>query len=555
MKTRMGNVMVGAMLMVLLTTGIGHADLSDGLVGYWSFDNASDLGHDDSGNGNHGTVYGAVSTTGMVGNAMSFDGNGDYVVVGDSDELDLTSSFTLSFWLNSGSSNESILLSKHVAHTDMDGSWMILHPASSDPWYQGRLAMHNWRASPDWISAGTQIQQGEWVHWAITYDASTNACTFYADGEVDATHTYTFDIRNISRPLTIGGAEHFEVPYVRYFYEGLMDEVRIYNRALSETEIHELSNSPPVANAGPDQTVEQTGVLGAEVQLDGSASSDPDGDSLTYDWTWSDSGPVSVSGPQPLITLPPGLTVVTLTVSDGVLSDADTVQMTVEDTTPPQIQVLAPEQYGLYPVGGITLSFSAMDCSGISQLWGTLSDAAEHDQEVSPGFAPGAGVYTLVVSVIDGVGNRADSEPILFVVYDASSGFVTGGGWINSPPGAHKANPSLTGKATFGFVSKYKRGANVPTGNTEFQFKAGNLNFHSSSYDWLVVTGSDYARFKGAGAINGFGDYKFMLWAGDDTPDTFRIKIWGEDGETENVVYDNGMNQPIGGGSIVVHAK
>ena len=77
MKTRMGNVMVGAMLMVLLTTGIGHADLSDGLVGYWSFDNASDLGHDDSGNGNHGTVYGAVSTTGMVGNAMSFDGNGE----------------------------------------------------------------------------------------------------------------------------------------------------------------------------------------------------------------------------------------------------------------------------------------------------------------------------------------------------------------------------------------------------------------------------------------------------------------------------------------------
>jgi len=110
-------------------------------------------------------------------------------------------------------------------------------------------------------------------------------------------------------------------------------------------------------------------------------------------------------------------------------------------------------------------------------------------------------------------------------------------------------------EATFGFVAKYKKGASVPDGNTQFQFKAGDLNFHSSSYDWLVVTGSNFAKFKGVGTINGEGDYKFMIWAGDDSPDTFRIKIWWEDGETEHVVYDNGMDQAIGGGSIVIHTK
>jgi parallel beta-helix repeat protein len=111
-----------------------------------------------------------------------------------------------------------------------------------------------------------------------------------------------------------------------------------------------------------------------------------------------------------------------------------------------------------------------------------------------------------------------------------------------------------TGKATFGFVSKYKKGASIPEGNTEFQFQAGGLNFHSTSYDWLVVTGSDYAKFKGAGTINGQGDYKFQLWAGDKDPDTFRIRIWWEETDgTEHVVYDNAMDQPIGGGSIVVH--
>ena len=78
---------------------------------------------------------------------------------------------------------------------------------------------------------------------------------------------------------------------------------------------------------------------------------------------------------------------------------------------------------------------------------------------------------------------------------------------------------------------------------------------------WLVVTGSDYARFKGSGTINGEYDssgkpYKFMLWAGDGELDTFRIRIWEEDDlGNEADVYDNGMDQPIGGGNIVVHTK
>ena len=111
------------------------------------------------------------------------------------------------------------------------------------------------------------------------------------------------------------------------------------------------------------------------------------------------------------------------------------------------------------------------------------------------------------------------------------------------------------GKATFGFVSKYKKGASTPDGNTQFQFKAAGLDFHSTSYDWLVVNqGGENAQFKGAGTINGSGAYQFMLWAGDhDSGDTFRIKIWEDSGSGELVVYDNGFDQMIGGGNIIVH--
>jgi hypothetical protein len=170
------------------------------------------------------------------------------------------------------------------------------------------------------------------------------------------------------------------------------------------------------------------------------------------------------------------------------------------------------------------------------------------------------GVYTLTLTVSDEDGGVAIEFFQYVVVYDPEGGFVTGGGWIWSPEGAYVPDPSLTGKANFGFVSKYKKGANVPTGNTEFQFKVADLNFKSTSYDWLVIAGTK-AMYKGTGTINGEGEYGFMLSAIDGSPDKFRIKIW--DKATEAVVYDNQLGvadgidpvTELGGGSIVVHKK
>lgn len=141
---------------------------------------------------------------------------------------------------------------------------------------------------------------------------------------------------------------------------------------------------------------------------------------------------------------------------------------------------------------------------------------------------------------------------------------VTGGGWINSPSGAYTPDPSLTGRADFGFISKYQKGQTIPTGNTEFRFKAGNLNFSSKTYQWLVVSGAR-GQFKGKGIINNQDGYGFLLTAIDgDLPgggglDKFRMKIW--DIISGDIVYDNQINYPdtadpstvLGGGSIVIH--
>lgn len=179
------------------------------------------------------------------------------------------------------------------------------------------------------------------------------------------------------------------------------------------------------------------------------------------------------------------------------------------------------------------------------------------------------GVYWVTCTVSDDDGGSASlTVENYVVVYNPEGGFVTGGGWINSPAGAYVADENLLGKATFGFVSKYEKGATVPTGKTEFQFKVANLNFHSESYDWLVVAGSQ-AKYKGTGTINGEGNFGFMLSAVDgaikedniDSTDRLRIKIWNK--ESNNIIYDNeiGIDEStkpstaIGSGSIVIHRE
>jgi hypothetical protein len=174
-----------------------------------------------------------------------------------------------------------------------------------------------------------------------------------------------------------------------------------------------------------------------------------------------------------------------------------------------------------------------------------------------------AGVYTATLTV-EGVGTSGAASHQYVVVYDPSAGFVTGGGWIDSPAGAYPADPDLTGRASFGFNAKYRRGQSVPDGQTQFQFQVAAFSFRSTAYEWLVVSGPQ-AKFKGIGQVNGAGDYGFMLTARDGQQpggggdDRFRIKIW--DRATSSVVYDNQMGEGddspaatvLGGGSVVIH--
>jgi hypothetical protein len=191
-------------------------------------------------------------------------------------------------------------------------------------------------------------------------------------------------------------------------------------------------NEPPIANAGPDQIVELTSPAGAEVTLDGSASFDPDGDLLTYVWTWDGS---STSGVTTTVTMPMGITTVTLEVSDGQYTDTDTADIIVQDTTPPVVNVVSPTT-DLAVQDGQILKASASDLSGVSDVYfyirepdGGTGIPISYDDIVAAYNATTGyweysfdttvlqdGYYVILAKAIDNAGNEGWSSVVPFSI-------------------------------------------------------------------------------------------------------------------------------------------
>jgi hypothetical protein len=301
---------------------------------------------------------------------------------------------------------------------------------------------------------------------------------------------------------------------------------------------------------------------------------DPNLDDLTFS---ASIGVVSVTGPDTWAWSytpvdGPATESVTITADDGRGGTASvTFALTVANVPPTVGAIAAPVDP--VPAGATVTATAPVQDPGVldnlAGVWewgdGTTGAAAIADGTATGTHAyAGPGIYTLTLTVTDKDGASASSVFQYVVAYDPSTGFVTGGGWLTSPAGAYSADPTLTGKASFGFVAKYKKGATAPEGTTEFQFHAASLNFHSSSYSWLVIAGAR-AIYKGTGTVNGVAGYGFLLSAvdgqiaGGGGVDKFRIKIW--DTASSTMLYDNMMGSDdnaspstaLGGGSITIH--
>ena len=205
------------------------------LVAWWKFDDGSgDIVADSSGNGHNGTLMGDPNwVDGIIGSALAFDGDGDYVDIGKDSNFDITNQITISAWIK-------------VSAFDRD--WQAIIAKGDRAWRLQR----NWNKSTlefacsglvvpgtDWgqIYGNMDVNDGHWHHVAGVYDEEK--LYLYTDGNLDASAEAPGNIRVDDEPVYIG--ENSQTP--NRFWNGLIDDVRIYSYALSAEEISEIAQN------------------------------------------------------------------------------------------------------------------------------------------------------------------------------------------------------------------------------------------------------------------------------------------------------------------------
>ena len=204
----------------------------EGIVSWLPGDgNANDIA-----DANHGTLQdGATFGTGLVGQAFSFDGTNDLVNVPASSVLNIQSAITLDAWILSASVPTQI----DVIHGRPFGYQLVTRPDGNLRFAFPIVGVSGVSQNVD--SAST-VPAMTWIHVAATYDSASGTASIYINGVLEGTHiTSGQKMPSQNKPLQIGG---FSDPgFVGGFFNGLIDEVGIFNRALSTSEIQAIFNA------------------------------------------------------------------------------------------------------------------------------------------------------------------------------------------------------------------------------------------------------------------------------------------------------------------------
>lgn len=209
----------------------------DGVVGSWHFDEGSgSVLKDSSGNGNDGGIYGAAWVEEKYGEALSFDGVDDYVEVLDSESIDLSDAFTLEarIFQRSAKSSGYRIIDKCTAYR-IDGYTFDTFVDWRAPGQRLRLC-----SAGSCIHANTNFSLNNWHHVVVTFNDGN--VKFYLDGSLDGGGITSISMSSTNNlPLRIGYCGGGDCP--TEYFNGIIDDVRIYNRPLSDKEVLDLYNN------------------------------------------------------------------------------------------------------------------------------------------------------------------------------------------------------------------------------------------------------------------------------------------------------------------------
>jgi hypothetical protein len=297
----------------------------DGLVAYYPFNGGA---LDETGNGHNGTVHGASLIADRRGNSNSaygFDGRSNYISVPHSTSLN-PNEFTVTAWIyrkqncaecmifNKEDSYELAIRGGNKLQFGMWPAPRIMRRGILEQITQKYMNTH---ADSGWIDTGMVIPEMQWVHVAMKYGSGN--VTVYMNAFPSEALRNGLDKSNY--PFLIGQRSK----YVSTPFAGAIDDIRIYNRALADSEIKQLHTSDPQNNAPPAAifVTSQGSASNNVVNVDASKSSDPDGIIKSYRWLVSNQQ--VASGINSNITInSPGQHVITLIITDdkGATSEA-----------------------------------------------------------------------------------------------------------------------------------------------------------------------------------------------------------------------------------------
>jgi len=218
------------LISIIMLLGLDTNTANAALVSHWEFDEGSGNIAYDSINGNNGNIYGATWTTGIIGGALDFDGVDDYVKTLNNifTNAHLAAGATLSAWFKTDSSNYG-----YVADDEgylALGVNLYTHPNKLLGTADGGVHIYY---------SSSNVNDNLWHHVAIVWDG-TNTSILYLDGVSESFGTSGPPTPNIkNRPFTIGVHSTISA-----YLNGIIDDVRIYNHALSQSEIQALIPEP-----------------------------------------------------------------------------------------------------------------------------------------------------------------------------------------------------------------------------------------------------------------------------------------------------------------------
>lgn len=218
-----------AIIVVLMGSGVVWAGLTNGLVAHWTFDeNSGNTAADSIGNNDGTLVNGPAWTTGIINGAIDFDGVNDYIYCGDILDNETQNAFTIGAWIKLG---EGALQKSHnyVFWKGDDRPGIFIR---SD----GMVVFSHWDQPPDNAIHSTHVLEEEkWYYLAYVFNGSEFL------GYINAGHTGSIPDSGYSS----GGTVSIASDNTSYrCFKGMMDDFRIYNRALSAEEIGQLYSIP-----------------------------------------------------------------------------------------------------------------------------------------------------------------------------------------------------------------------------------------------------------------------------------------------------------------------